>query len=553
MNQSFAFKLLKTGVSVFLTGEAGSGKTYLVNTYIKWLRGHGIQPAITASTGIAATHIGGMTIHSWSGIGIKDKLDKRTLKQITDRSYIRKRIEKTEVLIVDEVSMLSPNTLGMVDLVCRTVRKNLEPFGGMQVVLVGDFFQLPPVVKREMGDNLSLAVFAYEAEVWKKIDPVVCYLDEQFRQDDEDYLSILSAIRRNEFGQDHLSYLEKRKIEFGTAPKDTPWLFSHNRNVDSFNENKLSKLAGEVKEFEMTSVGAKPLVEALVRGCLSPKTLRLKKGAVVTFTKNNPKLAFVNGTLGVVCGFDKQTGWPQVKIEGRCMLQVKPMDWMIEEGGKIRASVSQFPLRLAWAITVHKSQGLSLDRVTIDLSKVFEYGQGYVALSRVRRLKGLYLLGWNAQAFRVHPSILEQDNLFRRESRKIKNQMKFTVEKIHDFIVRAGGSIKKVRMDRDRRVVKPNTQMLTLELWQQGKGVVEIAKERGLKDGTIVSHVEALVSRGQIDKSEIERLLTPTLRGGFDEIKKGFKKLGVEKLSPVYNYFNGVYSYDDLRVVRMMN
>src|ERR1035437_8791808 len=148
MTQESALNILKTGANVFLTGEPGAGKTYVVNSYVNYLRSSGVEPAITASTGIAATHIGGMTIHSWSGIGIRTKLDKYDLDKIASSEYIAKRINRTRVLIIDEISMLSVNMLDMIDMVCREVRQNSEAFGGMQIVLVGDFFQLPPFVKR---------------------------------------------------------------------------------------------------------------------------------------------------------------------------------------------------------------------------------------------------------------------------------------------------------------------------------------------------------------------------------------------------------------------
>src|ERR1035437_9249364 len=148
MTQEHALNILKTGANVFLTGEPGAGKTHTIKALVNYLRACNIEPAITASTGIAATHIGGMTIHSWSGIGIRTKLDKYDLDKIASSEYIAKRINRTRVLIIDEISMLSVNMLDMIDMVCREVRQNSEAFGGMQIVLVGDFFQLPPIVKR---------------------------------------------------------------------------------------------------------------------------------------------------------------------------------------------------------------------------------------------------------------------------------------------------------------------------------------------------------------------------------------------------------------------
>ena len=209
MTQSRALEILKTGANVFLTGEPGSGKTHTVNAYVAWLRARGLEPAVTASTGIAATHIGGMTIHAWSGIGIKEDLTERDLDQIAQTERVVRRVGKARVLIIDEVSMLAARTLSMVDAACRAVRRSTAPFGGLQVVLVGDFFQLPPVVKRVYHqdqsyeeptismtlDGMQAAAapeepgwFAYRSRAWAAASPIVCYLHEQHRQEDADFL-----------------------------------------------------------------------------------------------------------------------------------------------------------------------------------------------------------------------------------------------------------------------------------------------------------------------------------------------------------------------------
>ncbi len=451
MTQDQAFSILKTGSNVFLTGEPGSGKTHIINRYVTYLRERGIEPEITASTGIAATHIGGMTIHSWSGIGIKTMLDKHDLDKIASNKYVIQHVRRAKVLIIDEVSMLAPETLSMVEAVCRSVKNNIEPFGGMQVVLVGDFFQLPPVNKMESKKStqtelirMPIARFAYDSSAWTRSDLAVCYLTEQYRQDDDTFLSILSAIRCGAFNENHLHQLETRKVEHYIVSKNITKLFSHNADVDRVNNEMLSKLPGEQQTFLMTQKGHESLTAVLQKGCLSPEILNLKVGAAVIFTKNNPKKGFVNGTLGVVDKFDNISSCPVVKIRNGRRIEVEPVDWTVQENGKERARITQLPLRLAWAITVHKSQGMSLDEVVMDLSHVFEFGQGYVALSRVRRLSGLHLLGYNEHAFSVHPEILVKDKLFREASEEIgvnfAGMSPIELEKKHqNFIVICGG------------------------------------------------------------------------------------------------------------------
>src|SRR3989344_1946479 len=367
MTQVQALAILKTGANVFLTGEPGAGKTHTINEYVRYLRRRGIIPAITASTGIAATHISGMTIHSWSGIGIRTRLDQYDLDRIASTERVVRRLENTSVLIIDEISMLSAGTLSMVDAICRDVRRSPdEPFGGLQTVFVGDFFQLPPV-----SDNAEHG-FAYQSPAWLAAAPAVCYLTEQFRQDDQDFLTLLKAIRANAFTSDHERYMLARKKVAHEVLESIPRFFPHNAQVDRVNEEMLGKLPGNPSEFAMSTKGPAALTESLKKGCLSPENLQLKVGAAVMFTKNVPKQGFVNGTLGTVKGFNDGAGLPRVEMRGGRTITVEPADWSLQENGRVRASITQLPLRLAWAITVHKSQGMSLDEAAMDLSNVFE-------------------------------------------------------------------------------------------------------------------------------------------------------------------------------------
>jgi len=563
MTQSQALSILKTGANVFLTGEPGSGKTHLQNEYIKYLRDNSIEPAITASTGIAATHIGGMTVHSWSGIGIKTKLEKNDLNKIKASQYIVRRITKAKVLIIEEISMLTGDTLSMVDTVCREIKQNSKPFGGIQVIFAGDFFQLPPVVRREVNENTqttfinkSSSIFAFDSPSWKELNPTVCYLTEQHRQEDDDFLELLSAIRRNIFNDQHLSHIEKRKIDsFDYAQNKSmtniPKLFSHNADVDRINDEVLASIPGKQNTFIISVQGPDPLVAILKKGCLSPEILYLKIGASVMFTKNNPKQGFVNGTLGVVDEFDKISGNPIVKIRSGRKIEVEPMDWSIEENGKVRASISQLPLRLAWAITVHKSQGMSLDEAVMDLSQVFEFGQGYVALSRVRRLSGLYILGWNEQTFQVHPEILTKDKEFRLDSSIIEEMFnKISTSELQkkqdDFIKACDGKPKSSFSE------KLDTYTETLLLWNEGKDAKQISKLRKFTEGTILSHIEKLVLKDKIKRADLSRILTPSLKDSLPKIHSVFDELNTDKLSPVFEKLNGKYSYDELRIARLM-
>lgn len=452
MTQNEALAVLKTGVNVFLTGEPGSGKTHTVNCYIDYLYKHNIKPAVTASTGIAATHIGGMTIHSWSGIGIKTDLSSNDLSDINRNRRVVNRVLSANVLIIDEVSILSGKTLAMVDAVCRKIRDMSLPFGGLQVILVGDFFQLPPIIPREekgensqdelMFSSANKTEFAFASSAWKTLNPAICYLSEQYRQEDKAFLEILSAIRCGNITSSHRALLETRNLQ--VKKEGITRMFPHNAYVNNINNLELDKLPGELKTFEMVSRGKKPLVAQLKKGCLSPEILKLKTDARVIFTKNDPEHRFVNGTLGMIEGFQKEVDFPIVKTNSGDTITAKPAEWRIEDGGQVLAGISQIPLRLAWAITVHKSQGMSLDEAHMNLSDSFEYGQGYVALSRVRSLAGLFLDGFNNRALEIHPNIKEKDEEFRKQSYLAREEFSkignAKLEKMRaDFIKRCGG------------------------------------------------------------------------------------------------------------------
>jgi ATP-dependent exoDNAse (exonuclease V) alpha subunit len=401
MTQEQALKIMKEGYNVFLTGPPGSGKTYVLNKYISFLKNNEISVAVTASTGIAATHMNGRTIHSWSGLGIKETLSQRDLNKLNSNRRIKKRIKKAEVLIIDEISMMHAYQIDIVDRICREMKGDVRPFGGMQVVFSGDFFQLPPI-----GGESRESKFITESYVWKEMDIKVCYLSEQYRHKDGKLAEILNKIRRQEV-DDLLkkNLLVRNNNKFKNLTK----LYTHNVDVDSINEKELDKIKADKYDFYMESKGEDYLVEVLKKGCLAPETLVLKIGAEVMFLKNNFEKGYVNGTLGKVVNFEEKTGYPVVKtFEGKEIV-AEPSGWHMEEEDKIKASIYQIPLRLAWAITIHKSQGMTLNQAEIDLGKSFEKGMGYVALSRVRTLEGIILKGLNDVALEVREEAVSLD------------------------------------------------------------------------------------------------------------------------------------------------
>lgn len=563
MTQGEAIAILKTGANVYLTGSPGSGKTHTINEFVSWLRASGIEPSISAATGIAATHVGGMTLHSWSGIGINESLSRADVDRIASKEHIAKRIQKAKVLIIEEISMLSAATFEMADAICREVRRRDVPFGGLTVILVGDFFQLPPVSR---SNEVS---FAYTSSVWRDLNPITCYLTEQYRQDDSEFLSVLSAIRSGNVEEIHYEELMSRHVPVSEIPSvsDVPKLFSHNADVDRINAGELAKLPGTAKKFSMSSKGKDSLVKGLIRGCLSPEILELKEGATVMFTKNSPQGRFVNGTLGVVVGWGAD-GAPIVKTKDGLKITTEPMEWQVEEQGKVKASVSQIPLRLAYAMTVHKSQGMSMDSAVMDLSKAFEYGQGYVALSRVRRLSGVYLTGLNARALQVHPEILEKDRDFRAASEAARETFgempRAEVTEMHKKFVKALGGAwfeegsSKHKAEGKRNTVSskqkavgslPGRLAETLQTVRDAKSLRDAVKSRGLVASTIVKHLEELAEIGKLVRADFAHLIPIPI---VDEIHEALRTVGSERLSPAFHALGGRHSFETIRLVRLM-
>lgn len=417
MKQPQALDILKLGFNVFLTGPAGSGKTFVLNQYIKYLREHGIGVGITAPTGLAATHMGGVTIHSWSGLGIREELSDEDLKKILKRSYLKRRFADTSVLIIDEVSMLRAEQLDLIDQICRAFKKDVRPFGGMQVVLCGDLFQLPPIAKN--GKN---ADFVHKSQIWQDMNIKMCYLQEQYRQNDKVFSQVLNDIRSNDITTETVKILKNRIRRRIKSKVKATKLYTHNVDVDRINQEALDKIRRKKHHFYMVATGNTLFLDNLKRTCGTGETLELKVGSAVMFVKNNLEEGYVNGTLGKVIAFSDY-GFPIVEtVDGR-EITAFPVSWTLEEEGKVEAEISQVPLRLAWAITVHKSQGMSLDLAEIDLSKSFVQGMGYVALSRVRSLNGIRLLGINRMALTVNPEVVKLDKTFRELSILVVNDL----------------------------------------------------------------------------------------------------------------------------------
>lgn len=494
MTQEFALSILKSGQNVFLTGSAGTGKTYVLNQYITYLKERKVPVAVTASTGIAATHINGMTIHSWAGIGIKDNLTTAQLRALKTKKYLEKKLDKVEVLVIDEISMLHQNQLRLVDEVLRYFKMNQLPFGGIQVIFCGDFFQLPPV-----GNNSesSKNKFAFMSPTWVNAAPTICYLTQQYRQSNDELNTILNEIRSGNISEHRFQRLQDAIGQKIKSPIPPTRLFTHNYDVDELNEAELKKISGKSRIFSAETKGNEKLLEGLKKSVLAMESMELKLGAKVMFVRNIPEKGVVNGSLGEIVEFDDEERHPLVRLTDDRMVVASPEDWKIQdETGKVLAQFNQVPLRLAWAITIHKSQGMTLDAAEIDLGKTFEKGQGYVALSRLKKFENLTLLGLNETALQVDSLAFKADRRFQELSVKAEkdNNTKTLEQAAKKFIKDCGGlssdkDILKQKGKIKAKSKKESTYDQTYALTKMNYSLEEIAKERGMVEGTIASHI----------------------------------------------------------------
>jgi len=565
MTQEQALEILKSGKNAFITGPAGSGKTFLLNRYIEWLKGCGINAAVTASTGIAATHLNGITIHSWTGMGVRDEISAKDIKELVKRGYLRRRFLGTSVLVIDEVSMLGGYQLDIADQLFRAFKQIDAPFGGVQVVLCGDFFQLPPIRRTSFadgpgndrrkkdllqsnfdfdagGDSGFGSLLAYHSRAWRNLDLKICYLDEQHRQNDKSFLDALNAIRGNAADGDTIKYLQARigaKIKMGVEPTK---LYTHNVDVEIENSFELDKIGGKEFSYKMELIGPAALSERLQKGCLAPQILRLKMGARVMFVKNNFEEGYVNGTLGVVEKLEE--GRIMVRTAAGILIDVGLASWHIAEDGDIKAEINQYPLRLAWAITVHKSQGMSLDAALVDLRQSFEPGMGYVALSRVRSSAGLSLAGFNEIALRVNDEVLEYDAKLRRESAKHANDFAAFPAPVKQFVPAA----------KAKKTKKMDTVSQTRVLIDKGLDLVQIARERNLNVGTILDHCEKMKEKGV--PPDFVKLAKDIPTGKLIQIKavlkRGKDENGRYPITPAKELLGDEATYEELRLARLL-
>ncbi len=397
--QAKADQALRGSANIFVTGGAGSGKSFLIRHF---LRSQNLKEfPVLASTGAAAVLIGGRTFHSFFGLGIMEGGVEATIEKASKNRQVVRRLKKIKSFIVDEVSMLSGPTLRAAEIIARRVRDSDLPWGGLRVIAVGDFAQLPPI---ERGGG--------QRRGWGFLDPVWAfsgfethYLKTQTRCKDEDYMKILADVREGRVTPEVTSYLNS-KIGVPDADFEGTRLFPRRDETERFNLSKLDSLDGQAVRFETVYSGDVRAIESLKKYSPLPDMLFLKLNALVMLRQNDPQGRWVNGTTGHI----RKIASNELKIEllnGRLAEIEKASFSLLDAEGNPMASATNFPVSLAWASTIHKSQGATLDKMMVNLSNLWEPGQAYVALSRLTRGADLTIERWDARSIRVDPDVVK--------------------------------------------------------------------------------------------------------------------------------------------------
>lgn len=559
------FIVEKTDMSLFLTGKAGTGKTTFLREVVRYTKKNCI---VLAPTGIAAVNAGAMTIHSFFQFGlgpfvqgvIEPKSDFRINKSKLEL------IRHLQLLIIDEVSMVRADLMDHIDVELRRIRRNSKPFGGVQLLMIGDLQQLPPIAhggEDELLRQYYKTLYFFSSAALKSMKYSCIELKNVYRQTDRHFIDILNHARNCTLTSQDISDLNARYVPgFSPKPEDGYIrLMTHNRQVDYVNETEMEKLDSKPYTFEAAVTGTFP-----EESYPTANSLTLKKGAQVMFIKNDPERRFINGTLGEVKSIDKNSIAVRLAESGT-VIDVEPMEWQNiryqfdEESKEISSKqigrFKQYPLKAAWAITVHKSQGLTFDKAIIDVHAAFSPGQAYVALSRCRTLDGLVL------SSPVSASVFMRDNAVDAYMNYISRPVEelafsscyeyFEYEK--KLEPEAVAPVKKVKVNqekpkkvnkeepRDESGKKLNTFECSYWLYNQGNTVEQIAEKRGLNPITIEGHLARYVASGDIDVHEF--VDGDTLQ----KVEAYCMEHPEEKaLKPIFEHFDAKIPYGVLRM-----
>lgn len=394
--QAYALDMCESGENIFLTGGAGSGKSYVIREFMKDKDDK--QMPILASTGAAAVLLGGRTFHSFFGLGILEGGVHATFKRMQENKNLLKRLKKVEGVVIDEISMIPGDALMLAEAISQHARESTLPWGGLRIIAVGDFGQLPPVTK-----NGQKRDWCFLNEVWKKSGFQLCELQLNQRIKNNEFLNVLDDIRNGQMTARVQDFLNDRTKQHDEEHPGTR-LFPRRDQSEDYNQKKLAEINETELIVDSIYLGEQKYIDILGKTAPVPAQLKLKVGCRVLFLKNDLQKRWVNGTRGTLVHFEadhlivRKDGGREVKVE-------KISFSLLDADANVKASVIQFPLNLAYATTIHKSQGATLDELWCDLGSLWEPGHAYVALSRLRDPAGLHIVRWHPRSFIIDPAV----------------------------------------------------------------------------------------------------------------------------------------------------
>lgn len=394
-SQEKAFRILtEESGNVFLTGGPGTGKSFLIREF---LRRQEEKIPVIASMGAAAILVGGRTFHSFFNLGIMQGGPEMVFERAVQNGRLRKRLRDAETIVIDEISMLSQETLDCAEKIACFARENMQPWGGMRVIAVGDFAQLPPIGKKAEKE------WCFRGRAWERSNFQKVVLNEVKRTEDKDFLEVLETLRWGLISPEVEDFLNTRLVPDEEVEVNTPHVFPRRAQTEAYNRQRLSEIQSPLLKFETTYGGAPEYIERLKADAPIPPVLEIKKGAFVMIRINDPKQRFINGTVGTV--LDVEDGILTLETRRRC-IEVEPFTFTILNGDGVEVAFARnFPVTLAYANTIHKMQGTTLDRVHVSLKALWEPGQAYVALSRARSGKGITIMGWDASSIKADHAV----------------------------------------------------------------------------------------------------------------------------------------------------
>ena len=529
--QAKALHLLEGTSNVFLTGAAGTGKSFLLQQFLRG-KDWNTHP-ILASTGTAAMLVGGRTFHSFFGLGILEGGKDATVARVLRNGRLLGRLQAATCIIIDEISMLSGETLATAEHIARMLRDTTKPWGGLRIIAVGDFAQLPPV--QSNGGPID---WAFAHTVWKDSAFVPAYLETPIRTTEPRLLAALNTIREGRVDNSVVDFLQSR-TSCNQDLSDGTRLFPHRASADRYNDQKLDTLPGEPAVFSTQYEGSSAHKEQIKRQCPIPETLQLKIGALVMFRKNDVSYPYlyVNGTLATVINISRDMLTLRL-MNGKTLDVGRATFSLIDGNGNEKATAYNFPLTLAWATTIHKAQGASIDTLFVQLTRLWESGHAYVALSRARTEEGLFIEQWDDRSIFIDPLVQSFYETIRQQWEKVATTLPDTMPKISD------AKRAKPKAKNGKKI--PNYKQ-TLPLVEKKLPLRQIATELAWKEDTIIGHIEKLL----VEKVPLDIEYLKPDEQQFEQIAGAFYRHGMDALKPIHDALEGAYTYGDIKLVKL--